>query len=118
LTALSIGAVIFDLDGTLADTIGDLATAVNAVLAAHNFPLHPFSAYKTIGGKRLLLAHKARAPGGAAEDDRFFDTLLIEASSTYARESLNTQTLSRHSGASFCASREERSLRPSVQQAR
>jgi len=90
LTALSIGAVIFDLDGTLADTIGDLATAVNAVLAAHNFPLHPFSAYKTMVGNGFSSLLKRALPGGAAEDDRFFDTLLIEASSTYARELLNT----------------------------
>lgn len=32
-------AVIFDLDGTLLDTLGDLAAAVNHALAVHGFPL-------------------------------------------------------------------------------
>jgi len=31
---------IFDLDGTLFDTLGDLARAVNAALAKHNAPAH------------------------------------------------------------------------------
>ncbi len=34
----TIQAVIFDLDGTLADTIGDLTTAMNEMLTARNYP--------------------------------------------------------------------------------
>ena len=33
-------AVIFDLDGTLLNTIDDLAAGVNHVLAAHGYPVH------------------------------------------------------------------------------
>ncbi len=36
---MSIKAVIFDLDGTLLDTLGDLANAVNAALRHYDFPL-------------------------------------------------------------------------------
>lgn len=36
---MSIKAVIFDLDGTLLDTLGDLAGAVNAAMRRHGFPL-------------------------------------------------------------------------------
>ena len=33
-------AVIFDLDGTLLNTIDDLAAGVNHVLALHGYPVH------------------------------------------------------------------------------
>ena len=36
---MSIKAVIFDLDGTLLDTLGDLTSAVNTALRHHGFPL-------------------------------------------------------------------------------
>ena len=36
-----IQAVIFDLDGTLLDTLGDLAASGNAVLEKRGLPTHP-----------------------------------------------------------------------------
>lgn len=43
-------AVLFDLDGTLLDTLDDLATAANRVLAAQSLPVHPVDAYRTFVG--------------------------------------------------------------------
>ena len=37
--------VIFDLDGTLLDTIGDLAVACNAVLGVRGLPQHTYEEY-------------------------------------------------------------------------
>lgn len=37
--------VIFDLDGTLLDTVGDLAGACNDLLAAHGYPTHAQQEY-------------------------------------------------------------------------
>lgn len=48
--------VIFDLDGTLLNTIADLAACTNHALAECGFPTHPESAYKLMvgGGIRKL----------------------------------------------------------------
>lgn len=88
--ASPIEAVIFDLDGTLADTIGDLAASVNTVLAAHDFPQHPLSAYKAMVGNGFAALLRRALPPWAIEDARSFNELLAEASSIYARESLAT----------------------------
>jgi phosphoglycolate phosphatase len=50
-------AVIFDLDGTLIDTIGDIGDSMNRVLANKNFPTHTHSAYRTFvgDGSRMLI---------------------------------------------------------------
>jgi len=42
--------IIFDLDGTLLDTIEDLANSVNQALKAFNFPVHPVEAYRFFVG--------------------------------------------------------------------
>ncbi|MBW2526501.1 MAG: HAD family hydrolase [Deltaproteobacteria bacterium] len=43
-------AVIFDLDGTLVDTVGDIAAAADHVLAAHGLPTHEESFYRRAVG--------------------------------------------------------------------
>jgi phosphoglycolate phosphatase len=47
---MPIRAVIFDLDGTLLDTLEDLADSVNAVLAEQGLPVHPVEAYRYFVG--------------------------------------------------------------------
>lgn len=46
--------VIFDLDGTLLDTIGDLAASCNAVLAMHGLPVHGIDAYRSFVGNGIM----------------------------------------------------------------
>ncbi len=43
-------AVLFDLDGTLADSLADLANATNWVLAQAGCPTHPLEAYRRFVG--------------------------------------------------------------------
>ncbi len=43
-------ALIFDLDGTLLDSLEDLAGAANRVLTTMGLPTHPLSAYRTFVG--------------------------------------------------------------------
>lgn len=48
-----IRGVIFDLDGTLLDTILDLANSTNAALQRHGYREHPVEAYKQFLGDGL-----------------------------------------------------------------
>ena len=43
-------AVLFDLDGTLADTLADIANATNRALAVLGCPTHPLAAYRYFVG--------------------------------------------------------------------
>ncbi len=53
-------AVIFDLDGTLADTLEDIAGAVNRALGAHGLAVHSLDDYcKMIGDGFLTLVQRA-----------------------------------------------------------
>lgn len=44
-------AIIFDLDGTLLDTLRNLGEAMNAVLREHGFSVHPIEAYRYFVGE-------------------------------------------------------------------
>ena len=50
---MSFKAVIFDLDGTLLDTLDDLADSANRVLASHRLPVHPVDSYRYFVGDGL-----------------------------------------------------------------
>ena len=56
-------AVIFDLDGTLVDTLEDIGDAMNRVLAAEGVPAHGYDDYRYLIGRGLWnLAAQALPP--------------------------------------------------------
>lgn len=60
-------AVIFDLDGTLVNSLYDLADSVNRALEYYGLPAHPYESYKYfVGNGRAKLIE--RAMGQAAAD--------------------------------------------------
>lgn len=63
-----VKAVLFDLDGTLADTLQALANNVNAVLTEAGLPTHPLEAYRQFvgNGAKVLIE---RAAGDCYEDE-------------------------------------------------
>ncbi|MDR1742470.1 MAG: HAD family hydrolase [Dysgonamonadaceae bacterium] len=50
---MNFKAAIFDLDGTLVNSLEDLADAMNSVLARQGFPVHPISAYRYFVGRGI-----------------------------------------------------------------
>jgi phosphoglycolate phosphatase len=82
--------VIFDLDGTLVDSLGDIAAAMNRALAARGFPTHPVDSYRSFIGEGVQrLAERVLPPGelGAQSD------LLADYQDDYAQHLLETSTL-------------------------
>lgn len=61
--------VIFDLDGTLTDTIEGLATAMNKVLEKRGFPQHSNAAVMTFVGNGLRNLAKRALPESERTDD-------------------------------------------------
>lgn len=55
---LSKTAILFDLDGTLVDTLTDLATATNNVLKKHELPIHPTEAFRQFVGNGAMMQIK------------------------------------------------------------
>ena len=66
---MSIKGVCFDLDGTLLDTLADLADSMNRTLERHGLPTHPVEAYKTFVGNGLTVLVRRAAPAAEGDDD-------------------------------------------------
>lgn len=76
-------AVVFDLDGTLLDSLADIANAGNAVLQAHGFPTHPQDAYRWFVGDGVgRLLHRI-VPPEHQTDKTLLETLLREYAAQY-----------------------------------
>ena len=61
--------VIFDLDGTLLDTIDDLGTAVNHAMQVRGFPLHTRDEYMRMVGHGAHNLIRQALPDGHKDDD-------------------------------------------------
>lgn len=81
-------AVVFDFDGTLVDSLQDIAAATNRVLVQRGFPPHPLDAYRYFVGDGMeMLVRRALPPEQADEDT--VAALLPEVSAEYAAHSLD-----------------------------
>jgi phosphoglycolate phosphatase len=55
-------AVVFDLDGTLLDTLEGIARAANDVLAGLGLPTHPPGAYRRFIGDGIAMLFRRALP--------------------------------------------------------
>jgi len=63
-----IDLIIFDLDGTLIDSLGDLADSMNATLASMGFPTHPQEPYRRFVGDGMVTFARRALPADAVEE--------------------------------------------------
>lgn len=79
---------IFDLDGTLLDTLGDLAASTNYALRTHGMPEHPMESIRRFVGNGVRVLMERAVPGGDANPlfEDAFDTFRQH----YMQHSLDT----------------------------
>lgn len=65
---MAYSSIIFDLDGTLLDTLTGLAVTCNTVLEKHGFPCHIQDKYRYFVGDGLATLVKRITPEGTEED--------------------------------------------------
>lgn len=70
-----VKAVLFDLDGTLLDTLEDLSTSVNHALAAYGLPLRNKSEIRSFLGNGIRHLMKCAVPSDT--DDSLFENIFI-----------------------------------------
>ncbi len=79
---------IFDLDGTLLDTLGDLAASVNYALRTHGMPEHTLDDVRRFVGNGVRLLMERAVPEGAANP--LFDEAFATFRQHYMEHSLDT----------------------------
>ena len=76
--------VIFDLDGTLLNTIADLGNAANHTLAELGLPQHTLDEYRLMVGNGMRKLIMRALPDDKASDDAFVDSTLASFLEYYA----------------------------------
>lgn len=81
--------VIFDLDGTVLDTLADLAAAVNAALEKHGHPRHTLEEVRSMVGNGVANLIRRAVP---AETDENECAAILADFKAYYREHVNDRT--------------------------
>ncbi|WP_159021291.1 HAD family hydrolase [Formosa sp. L2A11] len=81
-------AVIFDLDGTLVDSIQDLADAMNIVLKNNNFPIHLLNSYPSFIGHGIRTLVERALPE-SERNEAAINTYYSQMIAVYAENCTN-----------------------------
>lgn len=79
---------IFDLDGTLLNTLQDLAASVNYALSQYQMPTHDIDAVRSFVGNGVRLLMERATPGGAQNAQ--FEAVFATFRQHYMEHSLDT----------------------------
>ena len=85
---ITYSTYIFDLDGTLLDTLGDLAASVNYALRTHGMPEHSIDDVRRFVGNGVRLLMERAIPDGEANPD--FEATFATFRQHYMQHSLDT----------------------------
>jgi phosphoglycolate phosphatase len=78
-------AVLFDLDGTLLNTLDDLADSMNAVLASRGYPTHPTERYRWFVGDGVELLVRRTLPQALENDEAVVESCRAQMREEYGR---------------------------------
>lgn len=84
-----INTVIFDMDGTILDTIEDLRDSVNHMMRKYGYPEYTLPEIKSFVGNGVGVLIEKSVPGG--RDNPLFETILAEFKAYY-NEHCNIKT--------------------------
>ncbi len=84
-------AAIFDMDGTLIDSLADLADSVNETMDHYGFPQHTLEDYRYFVGNGAKKLIKRSVPKDKSDDDDFINEVLEYYNGCYQRH-LTTKT--------------------------
>ncbi len=82
---MKVRTVVFDLDGTLLNSLADIAHAANAVLQSHGFPIHDVSAYRYFVGHGVRRLLQQTVPGAYREDTQLIERMVDQFADLYRR---------------------------------
>ncbi len=82
---MRIRAIIFDLDGTLLDTLEDIASSMNRVLETMGFAPHPTEDYKLLVGDGIANLIKRALPESLAGDEEIVNRTLEMMNKEYSK---------------------------------
>ena len=85
---MTYSTYIFDLDGTLLDTLQDLASSVNYALETHGMPTHSVDAIRGFVGNGVRLLMERSVPDGARNPQ--FEAVFATFRQHYMQHSLDT----------------------------
>ena len=75
---MSYKLIIFDLDGTLLNTIGDLADAVDYVMRSRNLPEHTNAEYRQMVGGGIKRLVERALPSELAENEAYVEECVAQ----------------------------------------